>query len=415
MRSIISKITLRNWAPDRVLSWHRHPFAMPVATFVTLFFVGLIGFVAFNGTSLGADDTKVVQLYVDGQSRTIPTRATTVGDMLARADIELHEGDVTEPAVDNAIVSQDFHINVYRARPVTITDNKGVNVTQKVIDSTPNDMAKRAGVKVYPEDTAKIADPDTALKNGIIGTQVVIDRATPTSINLYGNKIDARTHAKTVGELLDQKNIKPIEGDTVQPSRDTPITDNIQIFVTSFGKQLATVEEEIPVPVEKVADPNSPLGTDRVAEAGAPGKKIVTYEIELQNGQEVGRRAIQEVISVQPAKRVISEGTKVVISNPSENIKIGQDLAAQKGWTGSEFNCLYLLWQKESKWNHLSANRNSGATGIPQALPGSKMATAGADWQTNPATQIKWGLGYIERSYRTPCNAWAKSRASGWY
>ncbi len=395
--------------------WHRHPFAVPVITFMILFFISCATFVVMSGETIGAADAKVVHLYVDGKQQVIPTRAQNVGDVLQKNGIELREGDVTEPAVDSLIIDQDFNINVYRAKPVTIIDDNGQKITAKIAESDPSQIAKKAGMTVYPEDKVEMAAPDEALRDGIIGAKVVIDRAVPTTINLYGNTITARTQAATVGELLKEKNIKAVQGDTIQPSPDTPLTDKTQIFITSVGKQIASTEEEIPAPVEKVSDPNTPAGSSNVTEAGSPGRKVVTYEIELQNGKEVARRPIQEVVSVQPVKKVISEGTKIVISNPSANVEIGQRLAAAHGWTGNEFNCLYQLWQKESKWNHLSSNSGSGAYGIPQALPGSKMASVGSDWQTNPETQITWGLGYIARSYGTPCSAWAKSRASGWY
>ena len=85
------------------------------------------------------------------------------------------------------------------------------------------------------------------------------------------------------------------------------------------------------------------------------------------------------------------------------------------GLGDAEFVCLVDLWNRESRWNHRSENTSSGAYGIPQSLPGSKMASAGADWQTNPETQIRWGLGYISGRYGTPCGAWAHSEAKGWY
>ena len=88
---------------------------------------------------------------------------------------------------------------------------------------------------------------------------------------------------------------------------------------------------------------------------------------------------------------------------------------AARGWSDSEYQCLVQLWNRESQWNPHAQNSSSGAYGIPQALPGSKMATAGADWQTNPVTQINWGLGYIAGRYGTPCSAWAHSNAVGWY
>ena len=77
--------------------------------------------------------------------------------------------------------------------------------------------------------------------------------------------------------------------------------------------------------------------------------------------------------------------------------------------------CLDKLWTKESHWRVNAENQSSGAYGIPQALPGTKMAEVAADWKTNPVTQIKWGLGYIQRRYGTPCNAWAHSQETGWY
>ncbi|MET8370314.1 lytic transglycosylase domain-containing protein [Micromonospora profundi] len=90
----------------------------------------------------------------------------------------------------------------------------------------------------------------------------------------------------------------------------------------------------------------------------------------------------------------------------SGNRKIGCAMMIDAGFGISEFPCLEKLWTKESGWNHKARNSSSGAYGIPQAYPGSKMGSAGADWQTNPATQIKWGLGYIKGRYKTPCGAW---------
>lgn len=85
------------------------------------------------------------------------------------------------------------------------------------------------------------------------------------------------------------------------------------------------------------------------------------------------------------------------------------------GWSSSEFSCLNNLWTRESGWNPQAANPYSGAFGIPQALPGSKMATAGADWATDGDTQVRWGLGYIKSTYGSPCGAWGHELATGAY
>ncbi|PZE63129.1 hypothetical protein DEI83_14710 [Curtobacterium sp. MCBD17_021] len=89
--------------------------------------------------------------------------------------------------------------------------------------------------------------------------------------------------------------------------------------------------------------------------------------------------------------------------------------ASRFGWGADQFQCLDSLWTKESGWDYQAVNPNGGATGIPQALPGSKMATVAADWQTNAMTQITWGLQYIDASYGTPCSAWSHSQAVNWY
>jgi hypothetical protein len=104
------------------------------------------------------------------------------------------------------------------------------------------------------------------------------------------------------------------------------------------------------------------------------------------------------------ARRLMSYGS------PRE---IARAQLAARGWS-DQFGCLDRLWTRESGWR-VTASNPSGAYGIPQALPGSKMASAGSDWRTNPATQIRWGLGYIAASYGSPCNAWAHSQSHNWY
>ena len=101
-------------------------------------------------------------------------------------------------------------------------------------------------------------------------------------------------------------------------------------------------------------------------------------------------------------------------ANPSAAQAIARDMLLARGWGDDQFGCLVELWNHESGWNVYASNP-SGAYGIPQALPGSKMATAGADWETNPATQISWGLGYITGRYGTPCGAWDTFSSQGWY
>ena len=101
--------------------------------------------------------------------------------------------------------------------------------------------------------------------------------------------------------------------------------------------------------------------------------------------------------------------------NPNSNRGLGYRLMLQFGFTADQWQYLDALWQRESGWNHLAENASSGAYGIPQSLPGSKMADVAPDWRTNPETQITWGLAYIAARYRNPQGAWEHSQRVGWY
>lgn len=151
-------------------------------------------------------------------------------------------------------------------------------------------------------------------------------------------------------------------------------------------------------------------------------KDVIAQDKKEKEEAAAKKKAEEEAAKVEEKKKkqaektsaggVASEG-KVVPANEAQ--RIAKKMVTAQGWGNAEFGCLVKLWNKESGWNYRAANPSSGAYGIPQSLPGSKMASAGKDWKTNPTTQIKWGLGYIKGRYKTPCNAWAHSVSVGWY
>jgi hypothetical protein len=116
-----------------------------------------------------------------------------------------------------------------------------------------------------------------------------------------------------------------------------------------------------------------------------------------------------------PAGGGTRSGARISVT-ASSNVALGQRLAGGYGWGGGpEWTCLDELWTRESGWQMVWNTAGSGAYGIPQALPAAKMAAAGGDYMTDPATQIRWGLGYIASAYSTPCGAWSHETADGWY
>jgi len=103
------------------------------------------------------------------------------------------------------------------------------------------------------------------------------------------------------------------------------------------------------------------------------------------------------------------------IPDPGTAQAFAKGLSGQLGWGQDQYSCLVKLWTRESHWNALAQNTNSGAYGIPQALPGSRMSSEGSDWMTNPQTQVRWGVKYIQGRYHTPCTALVHSNDYGWY
>jgi hypothetical protein len=136
--------------------------------------------------------------------------------------------------------------------------------------------------------------------------------------------------------------------------------------------------------------------------AAAAAAAAAAQQAQQQQAQEQAQQAAPAPSPAAPAP-----------SGSPQQIAMG--MLGSYGWSSSQFSCLDSLWNEESGWNVYASNPTSGAYGIPQALPGSKMASAGADWQTDAATQIRWGLGYIQSTYGSPCGAWAHEQADGWY
>jgi hypothetical protein len=129
----------------------------------------------------------------------------------------------------------------------------------------------------------------------------------------------------------------------------------------------------------------------------------------------VAARDTYEITQIVVAAPASPSAPAAGVPDPGSAQAIAHGMMSSYGWDDTEYSCLVALWNRESHWNVYAHNSSSGAYGIPQALPGEKMASAGADWATNPATQITWGLGYIAGRYGSPCGAWAHSEERGWY
>lgn len=218
----------------------------------------------------------------------------------------------------------------------------------------------------------------------------------------------------------------------VAPSRPSPTVDAPPRRSTQRGsvtgpfKQAATVAFAFAASVSfllvNVVDPYSgATATSTYVPVDRFGGES-TQQVELADGYSslavASEGYVVEAKPEEPEPEAASAAgwaPPAVVPDPGSAQAYGAQAVAARGWATTEFDCLVALWNKESGWRVNAYNASSGAYGIPQALPGSKMATAGADWATNAATQIEWGLGYIQARYGTPCGAWAHSQSVGWY
>jgi hypothetical protein len=144
-------------------------------------------------------------------------------------------------------------------------------------------------------------------------------------------------------------------------------------------------------------------------------------QAELTAKQEAARQAAQQGSGQQAASSTAASQQAASLAAGSASTasrspqSIAQAMLGSFGWSASQFSCLEPLWAAESGWSVTASNPSTGAYGIPQAMPGSKMASAGPNWQTSATTQIRWGLGYIRSRYGSPCAAWNHEEAYGWY
>lgn len=375
----------------------KHPgFKVPLITFVVLLaLTGAVYLVARQTDSLPHyRDAKVVIISHDNVQQIVPSKEDTVGQLIKKLGIPINEGDVVEPDISTRINQDQFRINIYRAVPVQVVDG-GQSTFAYSAAKTPRSVAQQAGKQLYPEDTVTTAPVQDFVRTGALGEQVVIDRATPINVDLYGTKVVLRTHSKTVAGMMKEKGIRLTKSDTLSVPANTPITPNMQIAFLRTGTKIQTVTEQIAAPVRTIHDPNLAYGTSAVRQQGAAGEQVVTYEIQLVNNVETGRKIIQQVVNRQPVTEIRVMGTSLSgIKGDMARAGIGPD----------DYNYVDYIVSRESGWNP-SARNASGAYGLCQALPGSKMSSAGADWQTNPVTQLRWCNGYAVGRY----GSWASA------
>ena len=192
------------------------------------------------------------------------------------------------------------------------------------------------------------------------------------------------------------------------------------VLSTSAPDRTALVDN--PVAMERVHTSVAVSADAPLAPAVLDGEKATANQqvnariVAVQVAQAAAAAQLEAERKAETDRAARAAEREALLANARSNPKaVAAALVAERGWNDGQFQCLVRLWTKESNWSYTATNRSSGAYGIPQSLPGSKMASVAADWRTNPVTQITWGLKYIAQVYGTPCSAWAHSQRTNWY
>lgn len=323
----------------------KHPIMVVILTLFVLTLATSGLFFMYGGQPVQDASVKRVEIFVEGKQRTLPTRAKTVKELLSRLGVQLQPEDIVEPNLNSPILGDDFSVNVYRAKQVTVIDESGKKVKAKIAESTAEGIAKKAGFEVFPEDEITFADPLTAQNEGVVGDLILIDRSVRASINLYGNNIMLRTHARTVGDLLNERGIHEVQGDNVLPSKETPITDGIAIFVVPAGKTVDIKEEVIAPPIETKYDATKDINYQEILDPGREGKRVVVYELEVVDGHEKSRKQIQSLVAIEPVKKIVLRGSKSAGFEGGFGAALASLRACEGSYTSNTGNGYYGAYQ----------------------------------------------------------------------
>lgn len=372
---------------------------------------GLAGGVSILGVGANMALAKTVTVTVDGVSTDVKVVYASVAEVLAGQHIMLAARDQVTPDLGD-IVQPDMQITVRHARPVELTlDGRSGTywTTATSVDEVVNDLGLT--------DTGANVSRDLDAAIGRNGVDLGIDTGKDVTVTAAGQTTAIHSPGR-VSDALAAAGLTFDGDDLVTPDPGTWLTAGLAI--TLVRVDVTTVERDVAIPFETTSadDPNLIQGVTKVDTPGVAGSRHQTVRQTAHDGQVVAEEITADQVTQAPVTEVRRVGTKkppvdaVVPAGDAQQIAYA--MLQSRGWGDDQFSCLVNLWNRESGWR-TNASNPSGAYGIPQALPGSKMASAGPDWQTNPATQITWGLGYISGRYGTPCGAWGWFTSHNWY
>lgn len=340
----------------------------------------------------------LITFYDRGTTSSILTDAKTLRDAIKEAKINLDQSDIVEPSLDEQLVSSNYDVNIYRARPVTIIDGP-TRIRVMTAYQTAKQIADSVGIKLYSEDLTTMSLSSDLASDGA-GLNMMITRAKTIKANIYGKDLELKTQAKTVQDFINEKKLTLSDNDRLSINLSSPIYENMTLKIWREGKQTVSADEEIEFGVEEVKDANRYIGYREISSQGKKGLKNVTYEVEVKNGEIISRNQISSVVITDPTKEIIIVGIKY--NGPDfRSTETKQLWLTNSGISQLDWGYVDYIISKESNWNPNSVNRSSGACGLAQALPCSKVPGTPLD----PIDNLKWANDYATKRY----GSWEKA------
>ncbi|MCK9794785.1 G5 domain-containing protein [Isoptericola sp. 4D.3] len=404
-----------------------------------------------GGAVAFADARKTVTLDVDGDLRTVTSYSDSVDDLLSSQGVVVDDRDLVTPA-SGAALQDGADVVVRSGKELTVqVDGEQADAWVTALDadealdtltarggdvrivasrdgeraSLPVDVDTDGPVAVVHDGTTDVVDGGEDVEAVLAEADVKLAGSDRVHVADAANPGVKKAVAQAVAAQEKQADKKAAEAtaQTEQVAAEPAAEPQVAVVVQRVETKKVTTTKAVAheTKTKKSGDRYSDLDP-KVVKKGKDGERTIVQQVTTVDGKVVKKSEVSDEVTTKPVTRVLVKGTKERPEPEPETPtysgstrSIGKQMAAERGWTGSEWTCLESLWTKESGWNASAANPSSGAYGIPQSLPGSKMASAGSDWQTNPATQIEWGLGYIADVYGTPCGAWGHSQSVNWY
>jgi uncharacterized protein YabE (DUF348 family) len=359
----------------------------------------------------------------------VHTTAADVGQLLASRGYRVNAHDLVAPAPSSALHSGE-QVVLRRGRLLHLV----VDGQRRDVWTTAGTVQEALAQLGYSTQDFVSVSRSQRLPLGVSALTI----RTPHRITIVQNGVHSpvTTTDATVGAALADLGIAVGPDVRVRPRLATPTADGQVVRIQDVTRRTVVRRQPVGYPTKHRKDASLLVGHTKVVQPGERGLLTITYSVVYLDGKEVARTKLGTAVVRSPRTEIIASGTRqppaqpastraggggggaprAGVPSPGSAKAIARQMLAARGWgSQDQYDCLVTLWDHESGWR-VNAYNPSGAYGIPQALPGSKMASAGPDWQTNASTQIRWGLNYIASRYGTPCGAWSQWQANGgWY